>query len=124
MRNNLSAIKKKSSCFETVARELACATVSKHALYPCNVAAVQCEMASARVARVRRGDGAGQLLDHAADQDLVLALGHDPDHRLGARLAHPQPAECAQRRLGAAFGLRDVGRPEAPRGGKAVCRPW
>ena len=70
------------------------------------------ERADARVRAVRRQIAAAALaigpqfqhqaaftaaqivVDDLRDQRLVLAFGHHPDHRLGARLADHQPAAC------------------------------
>ena len=60
-------------------------------------------------------DGVGDLVGPGADLGLVAALEHDPQQRLGARVAHQQAAVAVETRLDVAHRgghrrhLRDVG---------------
>src|SRR5258708_4900408 len=45
-------------------------------------------------------DRGGDLVDDAADHDVVVAFGHDADHRLGAGFADHQSAARAEPALG------------------------
>src|SRR4051812_38985289 len=51
---------------------------------------------------------AGDLLDHLADQLLVVALGHDADERLGARRADQDPAGAVELLLGVGHHRLDL----------------
>src|SRR5438034_4886457 len=63
--------------------------------------------------RNRENRGA-DLVDDADQQCLILALRHDPDHRLGAGVADHQPSFRAEPRLGGGDRALDAGGFERP----------
>ena len=65
---------------------------------------------SSSVPAPRREDRLADLVDHRRDQLLVLAFGHDPDHRLGSRFADHQAAGDAEPGLAVGDGPLDCGR--------------
>src|SRR4029077_10095824 len=64
---------------------------------------------------LRRGqDRAADLVDDAGQQGFILALRHDPDHRLGAGIADHQPALCSEAAFGGGDRPLDARRLERP----------
>ncbi len=54
-------------------------------------------------------DRVANIFDQAFDQTFILALGHDPDKRLGAGLANDNPPGAIQLFIGGRHGFLDGG---------------
>src|SRR4030095_14367536 len=58
----------------------------------------------------RREDRGADIVNHAGEQFLILALRHDADYRLRARIADHQPSFCAEPPLGGGYRTLDARR--------------